>query len=88
MWTGLSPTDGRDLDGGSEEALFFPFALRFLDLVSRGVIGDPITVAAASARTSLSPVNHVSLSELKSSGDGLIPDVLPEEPALVPSVPA
>ena len=69
-------TDGRDLDGGPEEALFFPSAL-FLDLVSRGAIGDPITVAAASARTSSSSVNHVSPSELKSSGDGLIPDVLP-----------
>ena len=35
MGKGSSPTDGRDLDGGPEEALFFPFAL-FLDLVSRG----------------------------------------------------
>ena len=76
MGTGLSPTDGWDLDGGPEEALFFPFAL-FLDLVLRGAIGDPIAVAAASARTSSSPVNHVSPSELKSSGDGFIPDVLP-----------
>lgn len=87
MGTGLSTTDGRDLDGGPEEALFFPFAL-FLDLVSRGAIGDPITVAAASARASSSPVNHVSPSELKSSGERLIPDVCPGKPALVPSVPA
>ena len=57
MGTGLSPTDGRDLDGGPEEALFFLYAL-FLDLVSRGAIGDPITVTAAPARTSSSPDNN------------------------------
>ena len=75
MGTGSSLTDGRELDGGPEEALFFPFAL-FLDLVSRGAIGDPMAVAAAPARTSSSPDNNVSPSELKSSGCGSIPDVL------------
>lgn len=86
MGTGSYPTDGRDLDGGPEEALFFSFAL-FLDLVSHGAIGDPMAVAAAPARTSSSPDNNVSPSEVKSSGGGSIPDVLPGGPALAPSVP-
>lgn len=72
METGSSPTDGRDVDGGPEEALFFLFAL-FLDLVSRGAIGDPITVTAAPARTSSSRDNNVSPSELKSSRRRLDP---------------
>ena len=67
MGTGSSPTGGWDFVRGPGEALFFPFAL-FLDLVSRGAIGDPITAAAAPARSSSSPENNVSPSELKSSG--------------------
>lgn len=54
MGTGLSPTGGRDLDGGPEEALFFPFSL-FLDLVSRGAIGDPIGRSSCFSKDLLIP---------------------------------